>query len=105
MRLAAASRWPQAKIVLGPALGCVLLIALCAATGSHLWHLWEHQREQYTHLARLELALDEAKNQKQERQAELARRFDPQQIQPQLRERYGWVDPRDLIVRLKLPNH
>ena len=89
--------------VIGPALGCLLVLGLCAVAAVHLWHLGQFQHEQYAQLSELETTLQQVRNQKQRRQAELTRRFDPQQIQPLLRERYGWVDPRDLIVRLKTP--
>ncbi|BAC90341.1 hypothetical protein [Gloeobacter violaceus] len=96
-------RGATASLLWGPALGCALVVALCVAAGLHLWHLWRFQSGQYAHLSALEAALVNAQTQKQQQQEELVRRFDPQQLQPLLRERYGWVDPRDLIVKLKAP--
>ncbi|AGY58950.1 septum formation initiator [Gloeobacter kilaueensis JS1] len=90
-------------LVLGPALGLLLVAAFAALAAVHLWHLWQFQSAQFAHLNELETVLAHARVQKEQRQADLARRFDPHQLQPLLRERYGWVDPRDLIVRLQPP--
>lgn len=89
---------------MAPAASCLLALTLCGLTAFQCRQLWQYQQRQTAQLDRLELALVGTRQRARQLQADLERNFDPQQIPMLLREKYGWVDGRDRLIRLESPD-
>lgn len=91
------------SILAGPLVSCLVVSILCATATWQLWQLWQYQARQQQSLALLESSLQDTRLRNRALQEELSRSFDPEQIQPLLREKYGWIDTRDLLIKLSAP--
>lgn len=89
----------QWRILRVPLTSCVLAALLCAAATAQILHLWQHYAQQRIQMDRLETSVNSTRSRRDAQQALLEKNFDPQQIQPLLREKYGLIGPQDRLIQ------
>jgi len=91
----------QWLILVAPLANCVVVGALCAFAGLQINRLWEHHDQQRIQMERLEASVNFARSRRDAQQEILERNFDPQQLQPLLREKYGLIGSQDRLIQFE----
>jgi hypothetical protein len=91
-------QWP---ILMPPLTNCVLVGTLCAVAALQIARLWERHDQQRIQMERLEASVDFARSHRDAQQEILERNFDPKQLQPLLREKYGLIGAQDRLIQFK----
>jgi hypothetical protein len=91
----------QWLILVAPLTNCVLAGALCVGAALQITRLWEHHNQQRIQMERLEASVNFARSHRDAQQEILEKNFDPKQLQPLLRERYGLIGSQDRLIQFK----
>ncbi len=91
----------QWLILLAPLTNCVLAGALCVFAALQITRLWEHHDQQRVQMERLETSVNYARSRHDAQQTILEKNFDPKQIQPLLREKYGLIGAQDRLIQFE----
>jgi hypothetical protein len=91
----------QWLILAAPLTSCVIAGALCAVAAFQIAHLWERHDQQRTQMERLEASVHFARSHRDAQQEILEKNFDPKQLQPLLREKYGLISAQDRLIQFK----
>jgi hypothetical protein len=91
----------QWLILAAPLTNCLLAGALCACAALQITRLWEHHEQQRIQMERLESSVNFARSHRDAQQEILEKNFDPKQLQPLLREKYGLISAQDRLIQFK----
>jgi hypothetical protein len=91
----------QWLILMAPLTNCVLAVTLCTVAGLQISRLWEYHKQQRIQMERLAASVDFVRSRRNIQQEILEKNFDPKQLQPLLREKYGLISSQDRLIQFE----